>query len=113
MSAPAEHAVDPRFLAEETRRYHHFITLALWLAVITGVEIVVIFLPVPATLVLSGLVLLSVVKFFAVVLWFMHLIYDARLLFWLFLSGLMLAVATFTVLILLFSHERIDTLWFG
>jgi len=113
MSAPAASAVDPRFLAEETRRYHHFITLALWLAVITGSEIVVIFLPLPVALVLGVLGVLSVVKFFAVVLWFMHLIYDARLLFWLFLSGLVLACVTFTALISLFSTERIDTLWFS
>lgn len=113
MSAPAATAVDPRFLAEETRRYHHFITLALWLAVITGSEIVVIFLPLPALLILGILAVLSVVKFFAVVLWFMHLIYDARLLFWLFLSGLILACVTFTALIALFSIDRVDPLWFG
>ena len=113
MSAPAASPVDPRFLAEETRRYHHFITLALWLAVITGSEIVVIFLPVPPALILGVLTVLSVVKFFAVVLWFMHLIYDARLLFWLFLAGLALAGATFTALISLFSLERVDTLWFS
>jgi len=40
-------AHDPDFLAEEVRRYHHFITLALWLAAITGAEIVLIFLPMP------------------------------------------------------------------
>ena len=113
MSAPAAQAPDARFLAEETRRYHHFITLALWLAVITGSEIVVIFLPLPTVLILGVLGVLSVVTFFAVVLWFMHLIYDARLLFWLFLSGLVLAVATFTALVALFSIERVDTLWFA
>ncbi len=113
MSAPAAPAVDAGFLAEETRRYHHFITLALWLAVITGVEIVVIFLPMPALLILAVLSILSVVKFFAVVFWFMHLIYDARLLFWLFLSGLILACVTFTALIALFSFDRVDTLWFA
>jgi len=113
MSAPAANAVDAGFLAEETRRYHHFITLALWLAVITGVEIVVIFLPMSALLILGVLGILSVVKFFAVVLWFMHLIYDARLLFWLFLSALILACVTFTALVSLFSFDRVDTLWFA
>ncbi len=113
MSAPAATAVDAGFLAEETRRYHHFITLALWLAVITGGEIVVIFLPLPALLILAVLAIPSVVQFFAMVLWFMHLIYDARLLFWLFLSGLMLACVTFTALVALFSFDRVDTLWFA
>ena len=113
MSSVAEAALTPAALAEETRRYHHFITLALWLAVITGVEIVAIFLPVPAGIVLTGLVVLSLVKFFAVILWFMHLIYDHRLLLWLFLAGLLLAAATFTALVALFSFSRVDTLWFG
>ena len=108
-AAPA----DPALLAEETRRYHHFITLALWLAIITGVEIVAIFLPLSAGLLLAGLGILSLVKFFAVILWFMHLIYDHRLLFWLFMSGLLLACATFTALVVLFSFDRVDTLWFG
>ncbi len=105
--------VGPELIAEETRRYHHFITLALWLAIITGVEIVAIFLPLSAGLLLAGLGVLSLVKFIAVILWFMHLIYDHRLLFWLFMAGLLLACATFTALVCLFSIERVDTLWFG
>jgi cytochrome c oxidase subunit IV len=105
--------LDRAFLAEETRRYHHFITLALWLAVITGAEIVLIFLPVPMAVVLSILILLSVGKFFAVTLWFMHLIYDKRLLFWIFLSALVLALATFTALIALLNPAAVDTKWFS
>lgn len=101
------------FIVEEVRRYHHFITLALWLAAITGVEIVLIFLPVPMALILTVLCLLSAVKFFAVIMWFMHLIYDHRLLFWLFVTGLALAFATFTALLSLFAVERIDTKWFS
>lgn len=113
MSSAHPAAADPALLAEETRRYHHFITLALWLAIITGVEIVAIFIPASAGLVLSILGVLSVVKFFAVVLWFMHLIYDHKLLFWLFVMGLALATATFTALVVLFSFDRVDTAWFG
>ena len=101
------------FIVEEVRRYHHFITLALWLAAITGVEIVLIFLPVPMALILTVLCLLSAVKFFAVIMWFMHLIYDHRLLFWLFVTALALAFATFTALLSLFAVERIDTKWFS
>ena len=43
----------------------------------------------------------------------MHLIYDARLLFWLFFAGLALAFATFAAMIALFSTGRIDTKWFA
>lgn len=106
-------AHNPDFLAEEVRRYHHFITLALWLAAITGAEIVLIFVPVPMSVILTALSVMSAVKFFAVILWFMHLIYDHKLLFWIFLSGLVLAFATFSALLALFSLDRIDTKWFS
>jgi hypothetical protein len=43
----------------------------------------------------------------------MHLIYDKRLLFWCFVTGLALAFATFTALLCLFSVDRIDTRWFS
>ena len=111
MSASLEAAPNREFLVEEVRRYHHFITLALWLAVITGAEIVLIFLPVPMPIVLTVLSLMSAGKFFAVILWFMHLIYDKRLLFWIFVSALLLTFTTFAALLSLFSVERIDTLW--
>ena len=109
----SEAVLDPKTLAVETERYHHFITLALWLAAITGVEFVLIFLPVSPVVILTVLSLLSAIKFFAVILWFMHLIYDARLLFWLFFAGLALAFATFAAMIILFSVDRIDTKWFA
>ena len=99
MSSSHEAAPSPDFLAEEVRRYHHFIVLALWLAVVTGAEIVLIFLPIPVAAVLTILTLMSAGKFFAVILWFMHLIYDKRLLFWCFFAGLALAFATFTALL--------------
>ena len=105
--------IDQKTIAIETERYHHFITLALWLAAITGAEIVLIFVPVPMPVILTLLSLMSAIKFFAVILWFMHLIYDARLLFWLFFAGLALAFATFTALLVLFSSDRIDTKWFA
>ena len=113
MSSSHEAAPSPAFLAEEVRRYHHFIVLALWLAVVTGAEIVLIFLPIPVAAILTILTLMSAGKFFAVILWFMHLIYDKRLLFWCFLAGLVLAFATYAALLCLFSVERIDTRWFS
>jgi len=106
-------AHDADFLAEEVRRYHHFITLALWLAAITGAEIVLIFVPVSMPVILTVLTLMSAIKFFAVILWFMHLIYDHKLLFWVFMCGMVLAFATFAAVLALFSYDRIDTKWFS
>ena len=105
--------IDQKTIAIETERYHHFITLALWLAAITGAEIVLIFLPVPMPIILTVLSLMSAIKFFAVILWFMHLIYDHKLLFWIFMCGLVLAFATYAALLSLFSVQDIDTKWFS
>lgn len=106
-------AIDQKTIAIETERYHHFITLALWLAAITGAEIVLIFLPVPMPVILTALSLMSAIKFFAVILWFMHLIYDHKLLFWIFMCGMVLAFATYAAVLALFSVDRIDTKWFS
>jgi len=92
----------------ENARYHAFFNLAMILAVLTGIEIVIIFLPWAHWLVMSGLIILSVIKFFAVILWFMHLIYDKILLFWLFTTGLVLATGTMIALLLLFSPNEVD-----
>ena len=87
--------------------------LALWLAVVTGAEIVLIYLPLPTAVIFTVLTLMSAGKFFAVILWFMHLIYDKRLLFWCFFAGLALSFATYAALLMLFSVDRIDTRWFS
>ena len=111
MSSSPEAAPSQEFLIEETRRYHHFITLALWLAVVTGAEIVLIFLPIPMPVVLTILSLMSAGKFFAVILWFMHLIYDKRLLLWIFVAALALTFATFSAMLALFSVDLLDPKW--
>ncbi|WP_309387764.1 cytochrome C oxidase subunit IV family protein [Cerasicoccus frondis] len=92
----------------ENARYHTFFNLAMALAVLTGIEIVLIFLPWASWIVMSILIVLSVVKFFAVILWFMHLIYDKQLLFWLFLAGMILATGTMIALLALFSIDDVD-----
>ena len=41
----------------------------------------------------------------------MHLIYDKRLLFWIFVAALMLTFATFSALLALFSVDVLDPKW--
>ncbi|MGJ3242978.1 MAG: cytochrome C oxidase subunit IV family protein [Opitutales bacterium] len=98
----------PKTIREENRKYHAFINLGLFLAVLTGIEIVIIFFPWNAMLILWGLILLSVIKFAAVITWFMHLIYDRVLLTFFFLAGLIIATGTVIALMLLFSDREVD-----
>ncbi len=79
-----------------------FVQLAFVLAVITGVEIVMVYLPWAKWMIVGGLTVLSVVKFMFVIFIFMHLRWDKPFCTILFFIGLILAVATVTALLQLF-----------
>ncbi len=91
----------------ENEKYHVFVNLALILAAITGVELVLVYLPFNQTLIFAVLVALSMFKFCAVIAWFMHLIYDKLLLTLAFATGMAIATGTFTALLFLMSTERV------
>lgn len=93
----------------ENKRFNTFINIALILVVLTGIELVVIFPPFPDWFVYTVLITLSIAKFLFVIFWFMHLIYDKQLLFWLFASGMILATGTIAALLLLLSRADVDT----
>ncbi len=84
-------------------KFHLFVQIAMILAVITGVEIVLIYLPLAKWFIVTTLVLLSVVKFLMVIFWFMHLKFDKAFCTILFFIGLVLAGGTVGALLLLFS----------
>jgi len=106
MSNTPEHSIE--LIKEENKKYYHFINLGLFLAVLTGIEIVVIYFPWNPDLIFWILVLLSAIKFFGVIAWFMHLIYDKLLLTLIFFSGLILGTGTVAALLLLFSSGEVD-----
>lgn len=111
MSAAAHAAPDhdhQAHLEAEHTKFHHFVNLALFMAAITGIELVVIFLPFATWVILFFVVGLSVVKFIGVILWFMHLIYDHKLLTIAFVCSLL--IATGTVIALLFLIDPADAL---
>lgn len=91
-------------LLEEHRKYFTFFNLSLALIAITAIELVIVYLPFNAVVVLLALALLSVVKFAGVVWWFMHLRWDRMLCTALFLIGLILAGGTVTALLLIFEE---------
>ena len=92
----------------ETDRYHTFVNLALALAAITGVELVLVYLPFNSVFILSILLGLSLFKFVAVIAWFMHLIYDKLILTLAFGTGMAIATGTFVALGSLISRSNVD-----
>jgi cytochrome c oxidase subunit 4 len=101
MSATTQdHAVE-----HDDGKFHLFVQIAMILAVITGVEIVLIYLPLAKWFIVTTLVLLSLVKFLMVIFWFMHLKFDKAFCTILFFIGMTLAGGTVGALMLLFGTE--------
>ena len=67
------------------------------LAVVTLIEVGIYYMEIAHGLLVFFLVVLSALKFTLVVLWFMHLKFDNRLFSSMFILGLLLALAVFTV----------------
>ena len=80
--------------------------VAVILTLITGVEVWVYYIPsfVASKLFVPALLIMSAVKFAIVVLFYMHLKYDARLFRALFTGPLIIAVVTLISLMFLFGH---------
>jgi len=104
MSAPS-HAVSGHDHGHESSKFQIYVQIAMLLAVITGVEIVGVYLPFAKWILVTGLVVLSFVKFMFVIFYFMHLRWDKPFCTILFFIGLVLASGTMWALLSLFGAE--------
>ena len=89
--------------APSTGKFHLFVQIAMILAAITGVEVVLIYLPFARWLIITALAVLSLAKFLMVIFWFMHLKFDKVFCTLLFFIGLVLTGGTVTALVSIFS----------
>lgn len=78
-----------------------YIVVALILAVITGLEVSLTYIDVGPVF-LPALLIMMAIKFFTVVLYFMHIKFDNKLFGWLFYTGLGLAVFVYVVALFTF-----------
>jgi cytochrome c oxidase subunit IV len=76
-----------------------YIKIALFLAVVTLIEVVIYYFEDLGDLLTVMLIVLSAIKFGVVVLWFMHLKQDSRLFRRLFVTGLILAFAIYAIVL--------------
>jgi cytochrome c oxidase subunit 4 len=95
------HALGP---ADESK-FKIFVQLAMLLAIITGLEIITVYLPFAAWLLVTALIGMSVVKFMFVIFVFMHLKWDKMFCTVLFFIGLILAGGTMWALLQLFGAD--------
>ena len=89
--------------AHETSKFQIYVEIAMLLAVITGMEIVCVYLPFAKWLLVTTLAVLSAVKFMFVIFYFMHLRWDKPFCTILFFIGLVLAGGTMWALLSLFG----------
>jgi cytochrome c oxidase subunit 4 len=80
-----------------------YIKVALWLGAITLAEIAISYIKMPDAAKIVSLVLLSVIKFTAVVGYFMHLKFDNPALRKPFITGIILAGSVYTIVLLAFT----------
>jgi cytochrome c oxidase subunit 4 len=79
-----------------------YVQVAVALAIITGMEVFASYADWLGRAFLPILLVLMVVKFFSVVLFFMHLRFDSKIFGWLFYSGLFLAVGVYVTALFTF-----------
>jgi cytochrome c oxidase subunit 4 len=81
-----------------------YISVAIVLAIITGVEVATLYVPgIPNPVLVISLLLMSAVKFYLVVGFFMHLKYDHQIMRALFVGPLIIAAAIILAVMALFS----------
>lgn len=97
--------------SEDKKKFFTFIYLAMVLALITGVEIVMIWMPLPRWFLFWSLGILSFVKFLAVIWWFMHMRWDKALIGILFFLGMLIGGGTAMALWALFVWDPHEPTW--
>lgn len=86
-------------------KFHLFVQLAMILAVITGLELLVIYMPLANWLIITLLMTMSAVKFGAVIWIFMHLKWDKVFLTILFFIGMIIGGGTLWALLLIHGAD--------
>jgi hypothetical protein len=79
-----------------------YIKVALFLAVITAVEVGLYYVDMSSEALIASLMPLMIIKFAGVVWWFMHLKFDSRTFRQVFIFGLGLAVSVYMIVLLTF-----------
>jgi cytochrome c oxidase subunit 4 len=104
MSATAHAATAGSHELEESK-FQIYVQIAMLLAVITGIEIITVYLPFAVPILFAILVVFSAVKFLFVIFFFMHLRWDRPFCTILFFIGLILGGGTMWALLRLFGAE--------
>lgn len=99
---PREETLSPE--AAEHPGVREYVVVAVVLAILTGLEVGLFYMDfIPQGINVAALMVLMVLKFATVALWFMHLRFDSRIFRRLFVTGIILAISVFTIVLLTFG----------
>ena len=87
-----------------------YITIAIVLAIVTAIEVAIYYIPAFSGILVEALILLSAIKFLFVVGYFMHLKMDPKLLAGIFGSALIVAMAVYIAIGIMFHAHPVK--WF-
>ena len=76
-----------------------YVEIGVILAVVTAIEVALFYADIPRQVTVPALLFLTAIKFLLVVMWFMHLRYDHRLLTRLFTAGIVIALVLFAAVV--------------
>ena len=102
--AAVESAVEPEAHGHAHPTPQQYVLIAVVLVVITAIEVATSYLEgdVNDNLIIAALGIMAAVKFFLVVMWYMHLRFDSKIFRRFFLLGLISAPILYTVVLLMF-----------
>ncbi|MGH2795841.1 MAG: cytochrome C oxidase subunit IV family protein [Actinomycetota bacterium] len=83
-----------------------YVAIAIWLAIATAIEVALYYLEVPDGLMIGLLLFFAIIKFSLVVLYFMHLKFDALIFRRLMMTGIALALTVYIIVLLMFGILR-------
>lgn len=86
---PHEHSVHAH-PSQET-----YVKIAIMLAIITGIEVAIYYIPLFASILVPTLIVLSAIKFVTVVGYFMHLKFDNHMLTFAFTAAMVVSIIMF------------------
>lgn len=104
-STSAAHAHDDH---SEHPPLNFWVRLAIILAIITAVEVAIYYVPALEDMLVPLLIVLSAIKFVAVVWYFMHLKYDDKLLTGIFGAALVISIIMFIALWVVMYFDNPD-----
>lgn len=95
---------------EQVELSHHpgprqYVGVAVVLAIITAIEVAIYYVSSLKSVLVPMLIVMSILKFALVVLWFMHLRFDSLMFRRLFVTGVVLALAVFAVVLTIFFTQ--------